>query len=184
MKSCFDSCLNYIKKRNIVPNKNLLNLMNENIMKENEIKIDNNIIQDELNFKITVDNLYICYNFSFFEFYKEEYIIKRINEEGKGYFNIYNNEKCDVVAPKIKYDINENEYIDCMFICQKDLYKIINMEYNDYIKHMDLNDLNKNNILVACMNILIFIRSNKNFQESNQFLKILENIFYILLKCK
>ena len=182
MKFCFDICINHIKKQNLVVNKNLMIAINKRIKIEDELKGkgEDNIINEEFNFKIAKENLQIHYNFTYDRFYSEKYIVKVINKNPKEYFDIFTREK----KPKIFYVKNENEIIESNFISQNDLYKILLEEYYQYYNNLDFNFLNKKNILDSCLNILIYMRNNKNFQNLNIAKEIIENIFYIFIKNK
>ena len=182
MKFCFDICINHIKKQNLVVNKNLMLAINKRIKIEDEIKGkgEDNIINEEFNFKIAKENLQIHYNFTSDRFYNEKYIVKFVNKNPKEYFDIFTGEK----KPKILYVDNENEIIESNFISQNDLYKILLEEYYQYYNNLDFNILNKKNILDSCLNILIYMRNNKNFQNLNIAIELIENIFYIFIKNK
>ena len=168
MKLCFDICINHIIKQKLVVNKNLMLAINKRNKIEDKINVADNIINDEFNSKIKDENLQIHYNFTSVKFYSEKYIVKVINTNKKEYFDIFSGEK----KPKILYVKNENEIIESNFISQKDLYKMLVEEYYQYYNNLDFNVLNK-------INILIYMRNNKNFQRLNIAIELIENIFYI-----
>ncbi len=47
---------------------------------------------------------------------------------------------------------------------------------------MDVNTLNRQNILDACLNIFIFMRNDKKFKWPDETWKFLEIIFSVFLK--
>ena len=201
IKSCFYSCFDYIIKQNVIPNENLMNLVNNffqlfsekenendineiNIIKENEEKNEINIINanDELNFNITKKNLYTYNNFSSIQFHSENYIVQKTNELETGKFIIRFNGKIEHITPRLRFVKNKNEKIETIFICQKDIYKILLIEYQKFSTKLDINELNKKNILNSCLNIFAFIRNSDVFGGLEEIFKIMENIFYIFLR--
>ena len=185
MEICFYKCFNHIKQKKIVPNENLviiINKMNKLLSKENNI--NNNIIEkketpcDDLEFTITEKNLHIHHNFTSNRFLSENYIVNTVNEKNKGFFQIPN-ENFLIITPKIRFVENQKDFIDCVFVCQKDLNQKIIEEYNKYIENLDFSQVNKYYICEACMNIFIFLRNSENFKNYDDILKIMENIFYI-----
>ena len=97
-------------------------------------------------------------------------------------FNLNVNQKIETVFPKIRFSLSINEKFESLFICQKDLYKSLSMEYNKYIELLDFKEIDKKLILDSCLNILVFIRNSLYFQDFDEVTKILENIFYIFIK--
>ena len=238
MKLCFYSCFNYIRKKNLVPNENLMIILNKffklfsdeenniseikisnekkdiNIMKEkgdikediiedikedikedineinekndfnqiNKAKTENDlVIDDEFNFKINEVNLYVYNNFTSVKFYTELNIVKNINDLQNNKFNVKIGDKVNMVLPLIRFMKNKKEKINSIFMSQKVICKILTNEYKKYLQNLDFNELEKKNILDSCLNIFIFIRNSRVFEELDDVMKIMENIFYIFL---
>ena len=198
IKFCFYSCFDYITKQNLIPNVNLANIINkffklfsEKEKENNEINIINekneiNIVNenDEFGFKITKKNLYACYNFSYFKFFSEKYIVKKANELETGKFMILFNGKEYHITPKLRFVQNLNQKIETNYICQKNIYQLLLIEFQKFTEKLDINELNKKNILDSCLNIFAFIRNSDVFEGLDSIFKIMENIFYIFLTNK
>ena len=220
MKFCFYSCFNYIiqvRKQNLVPNENLMIIINKflksfseeekinneikiidekkeineinilNKKEDNEIKImneKNEIIDDKFEIKITEENLYIYNNFSSMKFYNEKYIVKKVNDLQTEKFLVKYNGIVNMVLPIIRFWKNKKEKIDTIFMSQKQIYIKLSLEYKNFIEHLDIKKLNKKNILYSCLNIFIFMRNSKIFEELEEVINIMENIFYIFLTNK
>ena len=190
MKFCFFKCFNYIRTHYLIPNENLMYIINKflkllieeekNIHKENEENKENNLNNKELDFSITNRNLYIFNNFSPFQFYKEQDIIKRVNKEQIKPFKINEGQQKEII-PYIRFIKNKNEKIESEFISQKDLYKQLSIEYNKYLENLDLDELDKKTIIDSCLNLFVFIRNNEQFEDSDDLMKIMENIFHIFI---
>ena len=189
---CFYKCFNYVRNRNLVPNENLMFIINKILRllydeekknkKENDINEEKDINNEEVNLNINKRNLYIIYNFCSAQTLGEKTIVDRVNKEQKGMFNLNVNQKVETVFPKIRFSLSINEKFESLFICQKDLYKSLSMEYNKYIELLDFKEIDKKLILDSCLNILVFIRNSLYFQDFDEVTKILENIFYIFIK--
>ena len=184
MKLYYVSCINYIKEQNIIPNKILMGLINENIYLENEEKRDNNKTNEEIKFNIINKNIYIHHNFSFSQFYKENYIVEIVNSIYKEYADKYNEDKIDIDKIRIRYVKNKNEIIESYFMSQKSLNEKLTEEFNKCHDNLLLSKLNNKLILDSCLNIIIFIRNNKSIQKLNDMIKIMSIIFYIFLNNK
>ena len=198
MNFCFFKCFNYIGQKRIVPNENLMIIINKinsliseeknnnfviNNIGKKETPEGNDNIRDALEFTITEKNLHIHYNFTYDRFYNENYIVDKVNTENRGSFELPK-EKGRIFAPKIRYLEREKDFIECGFICQKDLYEKISKEYNKYFENLDFDKVTKFIIIEACLNIFIFLRNNKKFNDSDDIIKIIEIIFYIFKNIK
>ena len=198
MKICFYKSFNYIMQNRIVPNENLMIIINKitkllleenNIINRNrnrnsieesrEIPVDNNIINNALDFSITEENLHIHYNFTSVRFYSENYVVNLVNKEHKGYFNLPSGGIFEIFSPKIRFAESENDTIESVFICQRDLYEIITTDYNKYIENLDFNVINKDDIFDACLNNFIYLRNNRQLRRYDDIMQIMEIVFYI-----
>ena len=131
--------------------------------------------------KITEKNLYSIYNFSTMKLFDEKFIIRKINQSQKGYFDFLYNDKVEIVSPKIRFVKDNKDKFESIFISQKELLDILRENYENYIKTLNINELNKNNILFACLNILIYLRNEEKFQDLEEIRKIMEKIFFVFL---
>ena len=198
MNFCFFKCFNYIGQKRIVPNENLMIIINKinsliseeknnnfviNNIGKKETPEGNDNIRDALEFTITEKNLHIHYNFTYDRFYNENYIVDKVNTENRGSFELPKG-KGRIFAPKIRYLEREKDFIECGFICQKDLYEKISKEYNKYFENLDFDKVTKFIIIEACLNIFIFLRNNKKFKDCDDIIKIIEIIFYIFKNIK
>ena len=174
MQLCFYECFNYIGIKNIVPNENLMFIINKFFYEDKEIKNnievkdykeEKNKINEEINFNINEKNLIVEHNYTSDK--------KESETKDEDDFEIY--------EPKIRVIKKNGEYIESLLKSQNDIYNILSKEYNEYIKHLDRDKLIKKNILDSCLNLLIFIRDKKDLNQSNEIKHILENILYIYL---
>ena len=102
------------------------NIINRNrnrnsIEESREIPVDNNIINNALDFSITEENLHIHYNFTSVRFYSENYVVNLVNKEHKGYFNLPSGGIFEIFSPKIRFAESEEDTIESIFKCQRDL---------------------------------------------------------------
>ena len=160
------------------------NIINRNrnrnsIEESREIPVDNNIINNALDFSITEENLHIHYNFTSVRFYSENYVVNLVNREHKGYFNLPSGGIFEIFSPKIRFAESENDTIESVFICQRDLYEIITTDYNKYIENLDFNVINKDDIFDACLNNFIYLRNNRQLRRYDDIMQIMEIVFYI-----
>ena len=184
LKICFYACLDYIKKNKIIPDEDIINMINkftadiEKKLEKNEIQLDEEIGENE-NIIINESNLQVRHNFSHEQFYNEKFLLKIVNETQKGFITVKINGKKQIISPKIIFFKNNKKKIKCAFFSQKILLDILTKEYNDYLKHMDIKKLNMKIIFESCLNMFIFIRNNNNFNHYDEIWKMLENIFYL-----
>ena len=184
LKICFYACLDYIKKNKIIPDEDIINMINkftaevEKQIEKNEIELDEEIDENE-NIIINKSNLQVRHNFSFAQFYNEKFLLKIVNETQRGFITVKINGKKQIISPKIIFLKNNKENIKCAFYSQKILLDILTKEYNDFLKHMDIKKLNMKIIFESCLNMFVFIRNNNNFNHYDEIWKMLENIFYL-----
>ena len=188
LKFCFLPCISYIKKNNIIPDENIMNIINkminslekEDASQKNEIRLEDDEIIESLD--INECNLQVHNNFSYAQFYDEKFIIKIVNLAQKGDFNATFQGKKDKVSPKILFVKNQKEKIECPFNSQKVLLDNLTKEYITYTKNMNIQELNRDIIVESCLNIFVYIRNNDKFQQYYEIWKMLENIFYVFSK--
>ena len=190
MKMCFFACLDYIRNYNLIPNENLMIIVNQflkifyeekNDEQINEKEILANLKETKFVKKITNQNLHLVYNFSSAKYYDEKYVISRINKMQKEYFDVYVNDRVEMVTPKIRYSKGINDKTETIFISQKEVLKWLKGEYDNYIENLDTKEINKNNILFSCLNLFIYIRNEEKFQDLEEIWKIIEKIFFVFL---
>ena len=190
----FYFCLNHIRTQKLFPNENLMYIINKflksvseeennnNNIKENEIKEENNLINIECNFGFNPENLIIMnnsYNISF---------DKKGQKKNKDKRKLSaNNLDLKDKNSKIRYNVDKNKIIESKYLKQKDIFNNLTCEYNIYIKLLDLNVLDDKKIIDSCLNIFLYLienEKNKLFNEFDELIKIMENIFYIFIKSK
>ena len=186
LKNCFYACLDYIQKNKIIPDEDIVNMINK-FTEEVEKKIENNEIElneeidEKENIIINETNLQVRYNFSSVQIYDEKTFLRIVNKTQKDFIivKVKGKNEEEQICPKIIFFKNGKENIICTFSSQKKLLDILTKEYNHYMEHMDIKKLNMNMIVESCLNIFVFIRNNKNFHHCDEIWKMLENIFYL-----
>jgi hypothetical protein len=194
---CYYPCINSIRKQFLVPNEDLLKIINQfnkmnienmvypedekkeesiNDEKLKDIKLYGDQLKEE---EINEENLYIFHNFTPNKFVKEKDIVDSIND-----WNNINNYEVIVdgysVMPKIRFN-NGIHKIESLFYSQKLLLNYLVIEYNNYIVDLDEKKLKNKLILDACLNIFIFIRNSKEFEEKDEIKEAVKNIFYVFM---
>ena len=157
-------------------NKFDLNETNSNI--KGDSNIETNSKNDEYSLNLSENNLFITYNFSPFKFYDEKFIFNKVNIKNEGNLIIGNIN----MIPKIRYAIKNDKKVESAFFSQKKLWEILTKEYIKYKDNMDVNTLNRQNILDACLNIFIFMRNDEKYKWPDETWKFLEIIFSVFLK--
>ena len=194
---CYFPCINSIRKQFLVPNEDLLKIINQfnkmnienmeypkdeqkeepvNDEKFKNIKLYGEQLKEE---EINEENLYIFHNFTPNKFIKEKDIVNLINDQ-----NNFNNYEVIVddhsVMPKIRFN-NGIHKIESLFYSQKLLLNYLIIEYNNYIVDLDEKKLKNKLILDACLNIFIFMRNSDEFEEKDEIKEAVKNIFYIFM---
>ena len=184
LKICFYACIDYIKKNKIIPDEDIINMINkftaevEKEIEKNEIVLDE-AIDENKNIVINESNLQVRHNFCPVQFFDEKSILKIVNKTQKDSFIVLINGKKRIISPKIIFLKNYKENVKCDFFSQKNILDILTKEYNNYLKHMDIKKLDMKIILKSFLNIFVFIRNNNNFNHYDEIWKMLENIFYL-----
>ena len=194
---CYYPCINSIRKQFLVPNEDLLKIINqfnkmniENMEYPKDEQKEEPVIDEKMkNIKlygeqlkeeeINEENLYIFHNFTPNKFIKEKDIVNLINDQ-----NNFNNYEVIVddhsVMPKIRFN-NGIHKIESLFYSQKLLLNYLIIEYNNYIVDLDEKKLKNKLILDACLNIFIFMRNSDEFEEKDEIKEAVKNIFYIFM---
>ena len=194
---CYFPCINSIRKQFLVPNEDLLKIINqfnkmniENMEYPKDEQKEEPVIDEKMkNIKlygeqlkeeeINEENLYIFHNFTPNKFIKEKDIVNLINDQ-----NNFNNYEVIVddhsVMPKIRFN-NGIHKIESLFYSQKLLLNYLIIEYNNYIVDLDEKKLKNKLILDACLNIFIFMRNSDEFEEKDEIKEAVKNIFYIFM---
>ena len=196
IKYCFYNCFNYVRRENIIPNENLIYRINKflktiseeeknnNENQENDIK-ENNKNEKEINLDISKTNVFMAYNFSTAGFYDENYILETLTKSQQRFFSVNTGAKEETITPRIRYVRAKKSYIQSEFLCQREIYQKLIEEYNKYVEHLDINEINEKNIIInSCLNLFVYIRNNEELNDFDELKKILENIFYIFLPNK
>ena len=194
---CYFPCINSIRIKRLVPNEDLLVMINQfnkininefNFQEEEKVETkkdekvkDVKLYGEELEeTKISPNNLYVYHNFTKDRFISEREIIIAINNFKQiGLIEVYlkNGES---IMPKIRFN-NGIHSIDCFFISQKILLESLIAEYNKYIEDLKDNILGPKIILDACLNIFIFMRNSEEFKGKEDLFDVLQSIFYIFM---
>ena len=189
-------CMNNIRIKQLVPNEELINIINqinenmewnklfeENKKEKNDDKKSKNvkIYGDGLEESpITKNNLYIYHNFTSRRFVGEKEIVENLNK-------IEHFDQIEVclktgekIIPKIRFNNGIHKF-ECFFVNQKIILESLNEEFDSYIKDLDNDKLGEKRILDACLNIFIFMRSNPHLREKKEIFLVLKKIFYIFM---
>ena len=192
---CFYPCINSIRNQKLVPNEDLMNMINQfnniNINELNNQEGKNNKTNKKLDYiklygeeleeiMISENNLYVYHNFTSERFVSEKEIVTLINDNGKNSpFEVSLNSG-ETIFPKIRFN-NGIHKIESFFYSQKVLLEYLINEYNKYIESLDDNKLGAKIILDSCLNIFIFMRNNEEFIEKDDLFYTLQCIFYIFM---
>ena len=195
---CYYPCINSIRKKKLVPNEDLLiminqfnkininDLNNQEEEKLEEVKKDERLkdvklygeVLEEL--PISYDNLYVYHNFTKERFVNESEIIDAVNKYKQTESIEVKLRTGDIITPRIRFN-NGIHKIESNFLSQKILLESLIEEYNKYIEDLDNNQLGTKIILDACLNIFIFMRNAEEFQGKDDIFEVLQNIFYIFM---
>ena len=192
---CYYICVNSMRSLKLVPNESLMNIMkkfndidskkfHEKVAEhqnDNEIENNNNVGGNESKGikreELTDKNFYTCYNFTKEHFIKEEEVINRINSKVNNNFSDIKKRK---IGPKIKYN-NISLKIESNFYSQTYmLSQLINI-YNKYVVDLNEAHLGYKILVESCMNILIFMRNDKEFKDKEEIIDTVEIIFFLFL---
>ena len=192
-------CINSFRSVKLVPNESLMNIIkkfnkinieaiqsktkleqnsdNKNTPINGNIKLYGiNLPEDE----ITKKNVYVCRNFTFTRCYQEEEIVQKINSPFNNNIYVITVADNESLQPKIKF-YNGIHKIDSFFYSQKLLLSSLVLEYKKYINDLNGNNLSLKIILDACLNILVFMRNSKFFNDKNDIIDTVKIIFYIFM---
>ena len=187
LKLCFFCCFDFLKINKIVPNENLMIVINKFLKlfleekedeKKQEINNKNNLLKDVPNTRITEKNLHITYNFTSKKSYDEKMILKLVNKLNKSNLDFGTNND---MVPKIRYIIDKNDKEESIFYSQKQLSDILINEYNKFYENLDISKVDRKNISDACLNIFIFMRNDEKFKQLNVIWNTLEFVFHLFL---
>ena len=187
LKLCFFCCFDFLKINKIVPNENLMIVINKFLKlfleekedeKKQEINNKNNLLKDVPNTRITEKNLHITYNFTSKKSYDEKMILKLVNKLNKSNLDFGTNND---MVPKIRYIIDKNDKEESIFFSQKQLSDILIKEYNKFYENLDISKVDRKYISDACLNIFIFMRNDEKFKQLNVIWNTLEFVFHLFL---
>ena len=187
LKLCFFCCFDFLKINKIVPNENLMIVINKFLKlfleekedeKKHEINNKNNLLKDVPNTRITEKNLHITYNFTSKKSYDEKMILKLVNKLNKSNLDFGTNND---MVPKIRYIIDKNDKEESIFFSQKQLSDILINEYNKFYENLDISKVDRKYISDACLNIFIFMRNDEKFKQLNVIWNTLEFVFHLFL---
>ena len=187
LKLCFFCCFDFLKINKIVPNENLMIVINKFLKlfleekedeKKQEINNKNNLLKDVPNTRITEKNLHITYNFTSKKSYDEKMILKLVNKLNKSNLDFGTNND---MIPKIRYIIDKNDKEESIFFSQKQLSDILINEYNKFYENLDISKVDRKYISDACLNIFIFMRNDEKFKQLNVIWNTLEFVFHLFL---
>ena len=195
---CYYPCINSIRIKKLVPNEDLLNMINLfNKINVNDLNLQEeehkkNVTKDEIikdvqlygeqleEVPINESNLYVYHNFTSERFVSEAEIVEHINtinEADNIEINLKTGEK---LFPRIRFN-NGIHKIESFFLSQRILLENLYKEYNKYIEDLDDNKLSAKLILDACLNIFIFMRNQTEYEGKDDIFEVLQCIFYIFM---
>ena len=192
---CYFPCINSIRNNKIVPNEELMiiinefnksDIMNVTMSEEEEEKEADNDDPMKNKFKditISSDNLYIHHNFTANRFVKEEEILNELNMNKTSEQVEIILKNGEILTPKIRFKFGpeENEQYECFFLSQKSILEKLINEYKIYIENLDENKIGTQIMLEACLNIFIFMRNNEKFKSKDDIFDTLKSIFRIFI---
>ena len=195
MKMCFFACLDYIRNYYLIPNENLMIIINKFLKNFFEEKKDlqkrnsevlANLKMEKYEQKINDNKLFIMYNFTSAQFYQEKDVINKVNLVQNSNFYINVEGKEEVVTPRIRFNKNNNEKKESLVMSQQNILDTLKKEYDAFYENLDITQLNKNNIIYICLNILIFMKNEEKFKNSelSEIWNVVENIFFIFSEKK
>ena len=195
MKMCFFACLDYIRNYYLIPNENLMIIINKFLKNFFEEKKDlqksnsevlANLKTEKYEQKINDNKLFIMYNFTSAQFYQEKDVINKVNLVQNSNFYINVEGKEEVVTPRIRFNKNNNEKKESLVMSQQNILDTLKKEYDAFYKDLDITQLNKNNIIYICLNILIFMKNEEKFKNSelSEIWNVVENIYFIFSEKK
>jgi hypothetical protein len=146
---CYFPCINSIRNNKIVPNEELMiiineynksDIMNVTMSEEEEEKEADNDDQMKNKFKeitITSENLYIHHNFTSNRFVKEDEIIDQLNKNKTSEQVEILLKTGEILTPKIrfKFGAGEDEQYECFFVSQKSILEKLINEYKIYTEN-------------------------------------------------
>ena len=185
--------INSLRLLGLVPNENLINILkkfhqvnidelsNNNINNEDK-KENDEIINNSEDIKFNNNFFYICKNFNYNKFIKEEEILKETNKLNKKDF-ILGNKNGKKLKPKIRFNNGEVKY-EFDIYSQMRIFEILTNQYIIYIsRNLDDQFLNAEIIFPICLNIMIYFRNMNIFDgkdEINAALIEMYNLFFNL----
>ena len=195
-------CINSLRNFKLIPNENLMkiiqkfNKINIDLLKvENqEKKIDdknNENINNNSNNKIklygidlpeeriTVNNLYPIYNFTANGSLSEIELIQKINNVNNKAEAINTNPD-EFIEPRIRFN-NGIHLHESNLYSQRVMISDLVEQYKDFIIDMDEKKLKSKINLDSCLNVLLFLRNSKEFEDLGDVVETVEKIFYIFL---
>ena len=205
--SFYYPCINSFREKNIIPNEKIVQIISNMNQIDQDIRnqkiINSENIDDDLkeeNNPIDKNNyiIFVYHNFSYYGILKEKNIIEYINREDKSDKNnwknrlgfiigLRNEEKKILIVPKIKYiskyknkeNVEYNLSVESEVFSQRKLKFILNEEYQKYINNnLDDKVLDKRNILNCLLNIIIYIRNSKKYEEKYELEEAFKTILY------
>ena len=172
--------INSLRSLRLVPNENLINI----IKKFHKINVDelhnadsNNKIENDVKANFNEKNnfddikfenkyIYICKNFTYNKFIKEEEIIKNLNKfykSNKGKHFTLSDKNGKTHRPKIKFNNGEIK-LEFKMYSQMEIFTILSREYIVYLSsNLDEQFLTIEEIFPICLNIIIYFRNFKEF---------------------
>ena len=197
-------CINSLRNFKLIPNENLMKI----IQKFNKINIDSlndknkeNIIDDKNNEivndssnnnnkiklygidlpeeRITINNLYPIYNFTANGSLSEIELINKINNVNNK-SKVINSNPNEFIEPRIRFNNGIHPHESILY-SQRIMLSDLVEQYKDFIIDMDEKKLKSKINLDACLNVLLFLRNSKEFEDLGDVVETVEKIFYIFL---
>jgi len=195
-------CINSLRNFKLIPNESLMKIIKkfnkinidalskevkENKVEEKKEEDKNNANNPDVKLyginlpedPITINNLYMIYNFTSNGSISEKDLILRINSPNiKDDFVNINTDK--YIEPRIRFN-NGIHLQESNLFSQRIMIADLVKEYKNYIINMDEKKLKIKANLDSCLNILIFMRNSKRFIDNGDIIDMVKKIFYIFL---
>ena len=148
------------------------NVINEH--EKDEIDEKNNEkkkVYEEIEFDDNFNFIYICKNFTRDKIYKEDKILKKVNElnnKNKNSTFILGKKNGKILKPKVKFSNGRIKY-EFDIYSQMKIFDILSSEYIIYISsNLDNNFLNAEELFPICLNIILYFKNMKNFEGKDE----------------
>ena len=186
---CFYSCINSFRNINLVPNEELINIINKfNKIEYSQFQFEDIALMIKKNKDLDIFEQYIkkrktnafiypINNFNKERFINEKTILDYINKHSISEIKFQNN---TIIVPEIRFRNKRFNYVS-IFYSQKMLLHNLNEEFEKYIKNIDDRKIISDFILNSCMNIILYLRNSIYFLNKEDIMRVVSYIFFLLM---